>query len=178
MWVAAFTVGLFRGKWSSAPFMFLLLVIVASHYAAPGAAKIKEGWIFTEEFHQLVPVRYATGWRGFLNDETMPAFASFVAPFDFPIQVCVIVLESLGVFILIFQRKSALILLVGWTAFHVAVLALSGICFWQWVMIDGVLVLIIWKCPSILTKPPYPWFHTAASMFLIATSDSRTMTQT
>jgi hypothetical protein len=170
LWVAAFTLGMMRSKWEARPFLFLLLVIIASHYAAPGAAKIKEGWIFTEEFHLLVPVRYATGWRGFLNEDTMPAFTNLVALFDFPIQVSVIILEILGVFILFFERKSALPLLLGWTGFHIAVLMLSGICFWQWIMIDGALAFLLWRYPEILTKPPYPWIHRGVSMFLIASS--------
>ena len=168
--VAMFTVALVTGKWKSNTFIFLLLVIVASHYAAPGAAKIKEGWIFTEEFHRLVPVRFATGWRGFLNEGTMPEFANLVAPFDFPIQVVVVILEISGAGILFFRHKSAIPLLVGWTFFHIAVLTLSGICFWQWIMIDGALAVLLWKYPALLTKQPYAKAHSLASAFLIATS--------
>ena len=73
-------------------------------------------------------------------------------------------------FILLFRRRSAIPLLLGWSVFHVVVLSLSGICFWQWLMIDGVVALVLWRFPGLLVLPPFPKIQAAASMFLIGTS--------
>ena len=71
LFASMFVLGAAARRWRVTSFFFLVLCFVGSHYAGPGITKLRANWLFTEHAHLFVPVRFAIGWREFLNEKTL-----------------------------------------------------------------------------------------------------------
>jgi len=170
LFTSMYLLSMFSRRNNASSFMFLLLCFVASHYAVPGLFKLKEGWLFAEQSQLLVPTRYATGCTRFLNEELLGPFSNFVARVDLLFKILVICLETGSFLIIAGGRRTAIALLCIWSIFHLAVATLSGILFWQWVMIDVSIAWVLWKAPGILELPIFSRANMLVSLVLIGTS--------
>ena len=68
---------------------------------------------------------------------------------------------------MLWRRWSLLGFLAGWIIFHLGVFAVSGICFWKWMMVDGTLLIIFLARDSGRVFPIFTRRHFVLSLFLI-----------
>lgn len=155
--------------------LFLSLCIIAAHYWGPALGKIVLVWFTYGHVFYLLPSTYANGWLAFLTPEQISTFASTLKSLDGFIVFTTLILQ-LGSLFLLWKRFTLFTLLACWTFFHVGIFATSGIFFWQWILIELAIVILIrsliknhWNSDS----QPIPFInrnHFILSIFLIGTS--------
>ena len=155
--------------------LFLSLCIIAAHYWGPAIGKIVLVWFTYGHVFYLLPATYANGWLAFLTPEQISSFALTLASLDGFIVFSTLVLQ-LGSLFLLWRRSTLFALLACWTFFHIGIFATSGIFFWQWILIELAIVILI----RILIKNHWnndnqsiPFInrnHFILSIFLIGTS--------
>jgi hypothetical protein len=130
----------------------LVLGIALSHYLAAGIDKLRLGptplsWCRSNRLSFLVANSYQSGWWWWLSPEQAARRVAHIARLDRPLTYATIVVE-LGVIPAALWRSSA----VGWlfvlVLFHLLIFSLSGICFWEYAMVDLLLVVAIVSMPA------------------------------
>ena len=157
------------GKQKIIDWLFLGVCIIAAHYWVPGIGKVQLNWISYGHIHNIVQATYANGWLAFLDPLQISAIIRHLAELDWLIRIPVQGLQ-LGAVIVLWRRFSLLALLTCWTIFHVGIFATTGILFWQWIVIEISIVLLIralWKneSPSFINR-----HYFCLSVLLISTS--------
>lgn len=169
MFVAMLFFYALTGKQKVNDWLFLSLCIIAAHYWAPGLAKMVLNWGTYGHVYHLLPTTYANGWLAFLDPSQLSSFALTLAKFDGFIRISTLVLQ-LCALALLWSRFSLSALLTFWTIFHIGIFATSGILFWQWIMIEIFILILIqslWKNNSL---PFISRDYFLLSVFLIGSS--------
>lgn len=164
LWLHAFT-----GRQHSKDWLFVGLCLIAAHYWMPGLNKLGMDWPSYGHIYNFLPNTYANGWLGFLRPEQVAAAAQVIALFDWPMRIGTLVAQ-IGVVFLLWRRFTLLGFLILWSLFHAGIFVLSGILFWQWMLLEGTLALLIQR---IWRHRPVPFVstpHLLVSMVLIAGS--------
>ena len=139
---AAFAVGGFHGRFRVGEYVFLLCCLVASHYWIPGLGKLELLWPQLEQLGNLVAATYANGWLGFLAPHEASALALAVTEVNAFLVWAALAFQVSALFL--FWRQRLLLAFFGLaSAFHLAVFSLSGILFWQWMLIDIALIALL-----------------------------------
>ena len=136
--VAVLVVQALTGSRKSTDFAYCALVFVASAYVSSGLAKAWTGWIHHGHIFCLLFATHANGWLPFMEAQEVTRLAKVVSLFDWPMRVVTLLIEC-GALFFLWRRTGLLFLLASWIAFHAAVFGLSGIFFWNWIIIDGAL---------------------------------------
>ncbi len=123
----------------------MLFCLIAGHFWIPGVSKLRWGWLFDNHVFYLLPATYSNGWLAFLSPESITSLANKMEILNFPMKLVAIVLECGCLLIVTGKRKFVLFFLAGYVAFHLAVLVLSGIFLWQWMMVEGVVFYLVWN---------------------------------
>ncbi|MDB4353467.1 hypothetical protein N9Z64_01935 [bacterium] len=115
--------------------LFLILVLISSHYIVPGVSKLRLGpnwlsWVSRNQLHTLVGTAYAWGWGRFIPEPLVLRFAHRLQKFNLLFQAATLGLE-LSAGLLLFDQTFASVLLFSLAMFHLGVFLLSGIMFWQ-----------------------------------------------
>lgn len=137
---------------ATAPVLFMMLCVCASHYFVPGIAKLKLGprwysWMLENRLHAISISAYLWGWLRFLPEAKVISFVKRIRPFDRVFQVTTLLLE-VGAVLMLFNQTSCLVLLTAYAVFHMSVAALSGIFFWQYIVVDLLLAWTVWTLPE------------------------------
>jgi len=158
------------GAPQSRPFFFLLLCIIAGHYWIPGNIKLRGGWLLENEVFYLLPSTYANGWLAFLQPDTITSITETVALFNFPMKAATILLECGCLFLLVGRKYTALPFLFLFPCFHIGVVFLSGICMWQWALIEITTAVVLLRYTQTAPLPSFTRGHLVASVVLIGLS--------
>ncbi len=137
-------------------FLFLSVCVIAAHYWLPGLYKMNLDWISYGHVYNFLPSTYANGWLGFLSTEQVSALTRNIMFLDKPIQIATLLLQ-LGSIVILWRRFTLVGLLFCWAVFHIGVFFVSGILFWQWMLLEsGFLVLI----RTLWYQQPVPFIST------------------
>lgn len=133
------------------PVLFLFLCLSGSHYFVPGIQKLRLGprwysWMLDNRLHSITMSAYLWGWLRFLPEAGVIRFVRSLRPFDRFFQIGAVAIEIGAVFIL-FDQWLCLGLISMFIAFQLIVAALSGILFWQWIVVNALLVWAVWSLP-------------------------------
>ena len=133
------------------PTLFLFLCLCASHYFIPAIKKLSLGphwysWMLDNRLHSIAISSYLWGWVRFLPEDRVIRFVRFVRRFDRPFQIVTLTLQFSSIFIL-FDQSLCIALIVMFTTFNLTVAVLSGIFFWQWMVMNVLLVWAVWNLP-------------------------------
>ncbi|MDA0346578.1 MAG: hypothetical protein O3C20_04160 [Verrucomicrobia bacterium] len=143
---AAFLFLVFACGWKqSGTFIYLCFVFVGAPYFISGIAKLPLGWLSDNQVQLLLPATYANGWLGFLSPEQVGSITNAIGLINPALKCLVILIECVSPFLIYFGRRMALVILGLLILFHVGVLGLSGIFFWQWIGICFCLIILMWK---------------------------------
>ena len=125
-------------------FIFLFGCMYFAHYWWSGWNKISEEWLFHDPISALTSVVYANGWLGFLTPQDIGSLIGTISTLDAPIRLFVLVIE-LGCLFFLFHKKLPRFFLISFIFFHIGVFLMYGICFWLWIILDLVFLILLWK---------------------------------
>ena len=132
-----------RIRWTS--FVLIMLSILSSWYLKAGIAKYQINWPATNNLYNMLAASVDAGWLHTVDTEFLQQVGSFLNKYHVALQYGGLVVEMLLPLLLLLHRQVALVCLAGFIAFHLMVYALSGIFFWQWIVMElivmGVLVV-------------------------------------
>ena len=160
-----------KSRWQIAPFVFVLLCIIASSYFPAGYGKLKLGWITKNHIYLLLPSMYADGWLSFLGDNLLSEITVFASKFNTLLKTGTLIFEAGGLFILWGKTKTVGFFLMGFILFHSLVFVMTGIFFWPWMVFELTLLYFLWKkeiFKTIIRK--FTIWHFLLSTLLIFTS--------
>jgi hypothetical protein len=150
-------------------FVFLLLTLVASSYWWPGLGKLRLLWFTHGHVHLILPAAYSSGWLAFWNPESITSIVQFLATLN-PFMVAFTLVAECGAIFFLWRRSFALLLLMIWIAFHLGVVALSGIFFWKWIMLNLGLLWLLWRSSPGQLSPVFGRKYFLLSVVLIGAS--------
>jgi len=123
-------------------YVFLACCLVMAHYWVPGVGKLAIDWTSQGHVYNLLPSTYANGWLGFLEPERISAIARAIARLDSLILFFTLLFQ-LGAIIALWRRQLLIALLCIYPLFHLAIFSLSGIFFWQWIIVEAALAVLV-----------------------------------
>lgn len=135
--------------------VFLILCMMASHYAVAGFGKIKLGkhwysWMWDNHMHYLAASAYLWGWLRSSSEHTRIRFINIIKTLERPIQVAGLIFEC-GWMLVLFDYHLALALTLLAVLFHLNVFAVSGIFFWQSTLVNLACFVFLYHLPPALT---------------------------
>ncbi len=169
LFVCAHFLAAVTGVQRTIDWLFVGCCIVAAHYWVPGLNKLGLAWPTYGHVHHFMLSTYANGWLGFMNAEEVSRTARFVALLDWPIVIATLVLQ-IGSVLLLVHRFTLLGLLAAWAVFHLGILGLAGIFFWQWIVVEAGLLMLLRR---LWARDPIPFIsipHLLVSVLLIGAS--------
>jgi hypothetical protein len=140
---------------TSSSLLLLLTAFFVSHYLITALAKIALGprpwsWMLRNRLHYLAASAYSWGWARFVPWRRYGRFVRLLQQIERPLQISVFVLE-LGSVMAFFDAKLAGVLCFAFAGFHLGVLAVAGLFFWDWIATDLILGVLFWNLPDELT---------------------------
>ncbi|MGK7872116.1 MAG: hypothetical protein AB4426_01995 [Xenococcaceae cyanobacterium] len=156
------------GSRKIADFLFFVCCLFASHYLAPGLGKIQLNWLAQDRIYFLMPNTYANGWLAFLEPGTIATLTKTLSLFNWPMKVSTLLLEC-GALFCLWRRTALRFFLMGWIAFHLGIFFVSGICFWQWMVLEACLLLLFFRKGQVPSMPIFTRRHFVLSIALIIT---------
>ncbi len=151
---------------NGADLVFTVCCLIAAHYWVAGYGKLELGWLGQDHIQYLLPATYAGGWLSFLDAETIASVTRGVAVFNLPLKLFTLLIE-VGILLMVMRRGTVRFFLAGAIALHLGIVAMSGIFFWRWILVDGALLLLLFGpgAPALRIFSPT---HRIVSVILIA----------
>ncbi len=146
---------------TTAAIVFLFICVTASHYVIPGLKKLRLGphpysWLVDNRLHNIVISAYLWGWLRFLPAAKYARFTRMLRPFDRIAQMGTLCIE-LGAIMLLFDHSLCLCILASFLVFHTFVFALTGILFWQFMVVIASLFWGVWNLPESVIGFLFGW---------------------
>ncbi len=132
-----------RGQMAE-PFFVVAFCLIASGYWWPGLGKLRLDWIGRNHIEYLATGAYAQGWRADQPSETVVALMAWLKPLAWPIRIGTLALE-VGSLAILWHRRGTMAFLVGWMGFHASIFIIMGFLFWQWILLEAILLLLLWR---------------------------------
>ena len=127
------------GRRESDLFIFAWCCLLAATYWASGLGKLRIGWLTHPHVHLLLLGAYANGWLAHLEPAAVERIARAIAAAALPLMLFTLLVEC-GSILLLWRRQSLVWFLALATAFHLGAFAMTGIFFWKWMLVDGMLL--------------------------------------
>ncbi|MGH7503308.1 MAG: hypothetical protein ACREL7_16400 [Longimicrobiales bacterium] len=137
----------------SADVLFVLCCLIAAHYWVSGWEKLGLGWVEDDRIGFLVASTYANGWLGFLDPATIGSLVRRMLAMNVPMKAATLLIEC-GALFMLWRRATVRWFLVAAIGLHIAIFLLTGIGFWQWVIVDALVLLLFFR----RTSPAVPIF--------------------
>jgi len=141
-----------RKKW---PFVFCLLLLLATHYWPSGWSKIRMGWLLHNDLSLVSFSSYANGWQSPLSHQHIVTQSQAFGHFSFLSGVFTQAAETFVIFLvwrsrersgpskswreglgMVFTRWRLPVILLMLPALHIGIWMGSGICFMTWIVVD------------------------------------------
>ena len=150
-------------------FVFAWCCLLAATYWTSGLGKLRVGWITHPHVDVLLLGAYANGWLAFLEAQTVVRAARLVASLAVPLMLFTLVVEC-GALVMLWRRWSMVGFFLLATAFHLGAFALTGIFFWKWIVIDGMLLVYLLRDHRLARLPIFTPSMFALSVLVILAS--------
>ena len=121
---------------NSQAFLSGILVIVAMHYWPSGWSKLESGWLIHDQIHFLLPAAKSAGWMASIPTSVVENITRTLSVIDLPLRFGAVLIEVSGLFILCFPRRSYGPILVSFVILHLGIVFMTGIFFWDWMLIE------------------------------------------
>lgn len=128
--------------------VFATLCLVGSYYGNAGIAKLTIGespidWITGNHLENLFVGTYLKGWQWVGTMQSVVDWSSAVATIGPFVSAATVIIECGMIFILV-HRVGTVGLLTCMLGMHLGIVALSGIFFWKWLVVEIALGLWLW----------------------------------
>ena len=168
--MAMFLLYVLTGYHKTADFLFLTCCFIAAHYWASGLGKLKLNWLIHDRVYFLLPNTYANGWLAFLNQNAIATLTQTLSWFNGLLKGVTILLECGAIFCL-WRRTMLRLFLIGWIIFHLGIFFTSGICFWKWMGLDAILLLLFLRKGQVNNSRIFTLQHFLLSLVLILSAN-------
>ena len=164
-------VGLFSKRRFDSAFIWVALIVIMAHYWTSAYAKMLINWHEFGQIHLMMSASYAGGWLNFLDTDSISAILKNLSRFDMVAMVFTLLFESVVIFSL-FSGPLLVILLLSAALFHIGVVVISGIWFWQWLLVDLAFVyfLFVKSDKQYLSARSLPLYTRVIATLLIAST--------
>ncbi|MEM1326911.1 MAG: hypothetical protein AAGI23_13200 [Bacteroidota bacterium] len=126
-------------------YVIFLMSILGTWYFQAGIGKFNLNWFNDNNLYNLFAASFDAGWLSFLNKSTLIAVGDFLNEYHLLLQYGGIITELILPLLLLIDRRLTAVCLGFFIGFHVLVYILSGIFFWQWIVIEVIIGLILLK---------------------------------
>lgn len=137
----------FIRSYRAAHFLLVGLGCWASYYYAAGVAKVYYGpswsWLFDDRLSNLAFTTYMRGWLSFIPEATYLSINEFLRHFDPLLTWFTLIFELGAVACYFLNRRLAQLWLVLGIVFQFGIFALTGICFWKWMLANLAFLLFV-----------------------------------
>ena len=147
-------------------FVFIALTMVASSYWWPGIGKVQLNWVSLGHIYQLLFATYSKGWLAFLDPSSIESLGKFFSWLDWPMRIMTLTVE-VGHFLPLWRRNGLRVFLGAWILFHFGIFMMTGICFWYWIILDAILLILLLKNTHFKSLPIFTKEHFFISLLLI-----------
>ena len=166
LFLAMFLLYVLIGYRRTTDFLFLTCCFIAGHYWVSGLGKLKLNWLIHDRVYFLLPNTYANGWLAFLNQNAISSMTQTLSWFNGLLKGVTILLEC-GALFCLWRLAILRFLLVGWIVFHLGIFFTSGICFWKWMALDAILLLLFFRKGQVNNSRIFTRQHFLLSLVLI-----------
>ncbi len=119
-----------------------VLCVVAASYLCSAIGKLQIGWLAMPTLQYLPLGGFTHGWLSQAGTDVLQHVISALSVAAVPLMAATLMLELGSAFVLCW-RRAALMFLTGIIAFHGSVLLLTGIAFWHWMIVAGLLIAFL-----------------------------------
>lgn len=121
--------------------VFAVLCLLGSYYVYAAVGKLELGaqpldWVRHNHLENLFVAAHLNGWNGSLSEARVLELAHLIRPLSVPISAATLALE-LGMGLLLARRWLTVLLLVAAIGMHLSIVAMTGVFFWTWALVDG-----------------------------------------
>jgi hypothetical protein len=125
-------------------FIFVWCCLVATTYWTSGFGKLRIDWLTYPHVPLLLLAAHANGWLAGVDTSLIERAARVIDRFVLPLMVGTLVVEC-GSVLLLWRRWSLVGFLVLAAIFHTGAFAMTGICFWRWILADACLLAFLFR---------------------------------
>ena len=150
-------------------FVFAWCCLLAATYWTSGLGKLRVGWLTHPHVHLLLLGAYANGWLSSLDPKTVERAARVVASLAWPLMLFTLVVEC-GSLVMLWRRWTLVGFFVLAGVFHLGAFAMTGIFFWKWILIDGMLLVYLLRGRRLTRMPIFTGERFAMSVLAILAS--------
>lgn len=150
-------------------FLYLACCLVAIHYWPSGLDKVRMGWLQHDHIEFLLPNAHANGWLPSLSAEELARWTRALADLS-PFLKAFTLFAECGTLLFLWRRRLSIALLSAWILFHAGIFAVTGICLWQWIVVDASLLVLVWRAQPFRAGAIYSKPGAILAFFLIGSS--------
>jgi hypothetical protein len=153
-------------------FLFVVLVVHASHYVVPAIGKMRLGrrpwsWAVENRLHHVAASAYSWGFARFLAPATATRILRAMKPFDRPLQFATLAIEG-GAIVALLAPELLMAEALSLCFMHLSIFLSTGILFWEWIVVNGALIDAVTRlAPEDVALVFGPW-SVAAGLALVA----------
>ena len=130
------------------PYLAAALCVVATFYFVPAMGKLQLDWVTgNEQKNIFIAATWQNNWLTAQGNAFLFKIQQHMGDVAFAIKIITIILE-VGVIFILFNRRLAMVILIGLIGMHTGILLSSGIFFWKWVAMDLALIAILFLLPK------------------------------
>ena len=144
-WVYLILHKLIKKEVNSTILIILFLGMIMSWYLWAGISKLNFNWLNLNLTYNLFAIRLGYGWLSFFDIQFIEILAATVLKYNYQVQVITLVIELLLPLLIIINKRFLILCLLALIIFHLSVFALSGILFWQWILIEILFIYLYHK---------------------------------
>ena len=119
-----------------------ILCVVAASYLCSAIGKLQIDWLSMPTLQYLPLGGFTHGWLSQVGTGALQHVIAALAVAAVPLMAATVLLELGSAFVLC-CRRGALMFLAAVSAFHGVVLLLTGIAFWHWMIVYGLLIAFL-----------------------------------
>ena len=129
-------------RWKSV--LVAVLCLFGSFYWFPAFGKLRLNWVSENDISQLFISAWVNGWLGDWPQERIFSLAGWLSRGQLPAEAATLLIEGAGL-ILLWKRKATLWLFPFFLILHLIIFLSSGILFWEWMALDLILMVVVWR---------------------------------
>ena len=130
------------GRRQTAPALLIVATAVAAHFYIPGRGKLALDWLATNDLSNFAFNSYAAGWRGQGDGTLARGLGNFLTTMGWPARFGILFVE-LGAVVAVAHHRLLRVWLPLWAVFHAFNFALSGFFFFDWLVLEAALWIVI-----------------------------------
>ncbi|GAA0871249.1 hypothetical protein GCM10009117_03950 [Gangjinia marincola] len=124
-------------------YTIIVISIICTWYLQAGMAKFELNWQNDNDLYYLLAASHDAGWLYTIPTESLIALGELVTKNHIVIQYLGLIIELILPLVIFLNRRIAIVCFFAFICFHGLVFALSGIFFWQWMVIEGIIIYVL-----------------------------------